>query len=88
MRCEVVFHGRVQGVGFRMTARNIARQEGLVGWVRNEPDGTVRMVAQGDHDRVGRLLSRLKEQMVSNIRRADVTEHNDKDDLNSFDIRF
>jgi len=88
MRCEIVFHGRVQGVGFRMTARSIARQEGLVGWVRNEPDGTVRMVAQGDDARVSRVLDRLQEQMAPNIRRADVTERDDSDDFTSFDIRF
>lgn len=88
MRCEVVFHGRVQGVGFRMTARSLAREEGVVGWVRNEPDGTVRMLAEGDEARVSRLLDRLQEQMAANIRRTDVSEHDDRDDFTSFDIRF
>ncbi len=58
-RLEAVVRGRVQGVGFRAYVRGWARKLGLVGWVRNEPDGTVRLVAEGDPaalDRLGRLL--------------------------------
>lgn len=44
---EVIVHGRVQGVGFRMYAGASARARGLVGWVANEPDGSVRAVAEG-----------------------------------------
>jgi acylphosphatase len=40
--------GRVQGVKYRATARHEARQRGLSGWVRNEPDGAVRIEVEGD----------------------------------------
>src|SRR5262245_4151279 len=40
-RRQIRFHGRVQGVGFRVTARAIADEFAVSGWVRNEPDGTV-----------------------------------------------
>ncbi len=46
-RLEVVVRGRVQGVGYRMYAGVSARARGLVGWVTNEPDGSVRAVAEG-----------------------------------------
>lgn len=46
-RREVTFVGRVQGVGFRATTRTIAQGFEVSGWVRNEPDGSVRMEAQG-----------------------------------------
>lgn len=46
-RLELRVRGRVQGVAFRAYARTRARQLGLVGWVRNEPDGSVRLVAEG-----------------------------------------
>ncbi|MBL0939732.1 MAG: acylphosphatase [Gemmatimonadaceae bacterium] len=42
-----VVEGVVQGVGFRWFTREQARRRGLRGWVRNEPDGTVRAVAAG-----------------------------------------
>ena len=41
MRINVVYAGRVQGVGFRATAREIAADFAVTGWVRNQPDGTV-----------------------------------------------
>lgn len=42
-----VISGRVQGVGFRYTALHEAQRLGVTGWVLNEPDGSVRLVAQG-----------------------------------------
>ncbi|WP_420454208.1 acylphosphatase [Rubrivirga sp.] len=56
---SAVVSGRVQGVGFRRYVLRWARTLGLTGWVRNEPDGTVRVVAEGDGpalDRLARLL--------------------------------
>ncbi len=46
-RLDVIVRGRVQGVGYRMYAGASARARGLVGWVTNEPDGSVRAVAEG-----------------------------------------
>ena len=40
VRKHIVFHGRVQGVGFRYTAKYLAQSLGLTGWVANEWDGT------------------------------------------------
>lgn len=48
LRLNVTVSGRVQGVGFRLSARACARQLGLTGWVRNMPDGErVEAVAEG-----------------------------------------
>ena len=41
VRKRIIFHGRVQGVGFRFTAKHLANSLGLTGWVQNEYDGTV-----------------------------------------------
>lgn len=48
---HIIFIGRVQGVGFRFTAHRMAQRHQLSGFVRNLPDGTVEMLAQGPvHD--------------------------------------
>lgn len=46
-RIAVRVMGRVQGVGFRYFARSEARRRDLVGWVRNDRDGSVSIVAEG-----------------------------------------
>ena len=48
IRKHYVFHGDVQGVGFRWRAQQAARLYGLTGWVRNDWDGTVTMELQGE----------------------------------------
>lgn len=57
-RVHVVFEGRVQGVGFRWTARSVATDLGLTGWVRNEDDyNTVTMELQGPSERIGEFFT-------------------------------
>lgn len=53
--------GRVQGVGFRAFTREQAEALGLVGYVRNVPDGSVEIVAEGEREAAARLLEILKE---------------------------
>ena len=53
------FHGRVQGVGFRFTAKNLAQSLGLTGWVENEYDGTVLMEIQGREQLIFELMKGL-----------------------------
>lgn len=58
-RLEAVVRGRVQGVGFRRYVLRWARTLGLDGWVRNEPDGTVRVVVEGGGEGLDRLTRLL-----------------------------
>jgi acylphosphatase len=55
-RARVVVRGRVQGVFFRAEARGRARSLDLTGWVRNNPDGTVEAVFEGDRGRVESMV--------------------------------
>jgi Acylphosphatases len=59
-RVTVLFEGNVQGVGFRFTTLNVARRHPVTGYVRNEPDGSVRLVAEGAEDSVLRFLDELR----------------------------
>ena len=47
-RQRYIVTGKVQGVGYRYWTHHTASMFGLKGWVRNLPDGTVELVAEGD----------------------------------------
>jgi acylphosphatase len=53
--------GRVQGVGFRWFTRRAARRQGLVGRVRNLPDGRVEIEAAGDPESLGQLEREVRQ---------------------------
>lgn len=62
-RRRIVYSGRVQGVGFRATAVDVATGHPVSGWVRNEADGTVLMEIQGDAVTIDRCLKALSTRM-------------------------
>ena len=53
--------GRVQGVGFRWFVTRSAARLGLAGWVANQPDGSVRVVAEGPDGAMDQLVALLRE---------------------------
>ncbi len=55
-RLDISVSGRVQGVGFRWHTMRQARALGLVGWVCNLPDGTVRIVVEGPREAAEAML--------------------------------
>lgn len=56
-----VVRGRVQGVGFRWFVEREAHMLGIAGWVRNNADGSVEVLAMGTHDQLLGLRSRLRQ---------------------------
>jgi acylphosphatase len=56
VRRRIVVQGRVQGVFFRASTRDMARSLGLVGWVRNLPDHTVEIEVEGSQEAVAELI--------------------------------
>jgi acylphosphatase len=56
-----VVRGRVQGVGFRWFVEREAHLLGVSGWVRNNADGSVEVLAQGTRDQLLGLRSRLRQ---------------------------
>jgi acylphosphatase len=56
-RVHVHITGRVQGVFFRASAEAEAKRLGLTGWVRNRPDGSVELVAEGSRTKLDDLVA-------------------------------
>jgi acylphosphatase len=61
IRFDAIVRGKVQGVGFRYSVLAEASRLGLVGWVANETDGSVRCVAEGPRAQLDALLDMLRE---------------------------
>lgn len=57
---EVTVFGRVQGVGYRYFCIRVAREHGLTGWVKNNPNGSVSAWLEGNHTAVQDVLDSLK----------------------------
>lgn len=60
-RIRLIIRGRVQGVWYRGSAQEIARELGLTGWVRNLGDGSVELVAEGGRPTLEALKSWCRE---------------------------
>ncbi len=86
-RYDVTFTGHVQGVGFRWTTCRIARRFDVSGWVRNEPDGTVRCVAEGDVSQLDRFIAAIQAAMTANIDDTRISRGDPRGDLDRFGIR-
>lgn len=79
--------GRVQGVGFRWFVEREAHILGIAGWVRNNHDGSVEVLAQGTRDQLSGLHSRLREgPRASRVDTVEVSEASPVDGISSFRI--
>jgi acylphosphatase len=82
-----VVRGRVQGVGFRWFVEREAHILGIAGWVRNNHDGSVEVLAQGTHDQLTGLLSRLRQgPRAARVDDVAESEAQPKNGINSFRI--
>ena len=71
---HIIFIGRVQGVGFRFTAHNIANRHQLTGYVRNLPDGSVELIAQGPPEDINDCITDIQQSFDGYIRETKTTE--------------
>jgi acylphosphatase len=67
-RLEAHFAGRVQGVGFRYAARQIAQGYEVTGRVSNLPDGRVHLIAEGVEAEVRDFLREIQSQLIHHIK--------------------
>ncbi len=83
-----IVRGRVQGVGFRWFVEREAHILQIAGWVRNNPDGTVEVLAQGTRDQLAGLRSRLQEgPRAARVDEVGESEAEPMTGVNSFQVR-
>ncbi len=84
---EVVVHGRVQGVFFRASCHEEAEQQSVVGWVSNEPDGSVRAWFEGSAEQVRSMCAWCEHGPAhARVNRVDTVEREPKE-LRAFVVR-
>jgi acylphosphatase len=82
-----VVRGRVQGVGFRWFVEREAHMLGIAGWVRNNADGSVEILAMGTHEQLVGLRSRLRQgPRAARVDAVDESEARPIAGLNTFRI--
>jgi acylphosphatase len=87
VRRRVIAHGHVQGVFFRDSVRRLAERHGVAGWVRNNWDGTVEAVIEGDEEALDRVVDFMREgPRGARVDRVDVSDEQ-PEGLAGFDVR-
>jgi len=87
VRMQVFYSGRVQGVGFRYTAKSVATGFEVTGTVRNLPDGRVELVAEGAKDELSAFGQGIRESGLEHfIQKEDVSWGEAKNEFRGFEI--
>ena len=87
-RIKAIVNGDVQGVFFRHNAKKEADALGVLGWCRNEADGSVYVIGEGEDKSVDSFVKWLREgSPLSTVENVEVTEEKPTGTENGFEIR-
>ena len=88
-RATTIFHGAVQGVGFRFTTRRlVSHYPDLTGSVRNLPNGTVELITEGDKPSIKELHSEILSRFAGYITEHHIEWNSGPRVYRTFSIRF
>ena len=88
-RVRVFYVGRVQGVGFRLTAEEIARRFGVMGWVKNLRDGRVELVGEAPESVLEQFLEEIQTGAMKRfIERVEIMWSQASDTFDDFTIQY
>ncbi len=82
------YSGRVQGVGFRFTAREVADELGVLGWVKNLHDGMVEVLAEAEEEVLKEFLERINRCFSRYIQDTDIDWLAATGEFRDFGIQF
>ena len=86
-RRVIVYSGNVQGVGFRYSTRAIAANYPIVGYVRNQPDGSVQVQTEGSKAELERFQSEIADRLSGYIRSVHTDLRPATGEFTNFEIR-
>jgi acylphosphatase len=87
-RWQVLYEGRVQGVGFRYTVSTIAKSFPVRGYVRNLPDGRVEVIVEGKNSDVDGFLGEIRAARAAGIKRETQSEVPGTEEFTGFAVRM
>ena len=87
-RYHLLIEGRVQGVGYRMSAQTAAQKIGVTGWVRNLSNGQVELVAECDFDNLKQLVDwAWQGPRFADVTNITITEQTATGEFDAFEVR-
>ncbi len=87
-RRHSLYEGQVQGVGFRYTTRAVSRSFDVVGYVRNLPNGSVEVLAEGSGEQLDKFHEELANRMSGHVEHVSHDRRTATDEFANFDIRY
>ncbi|MCD6226256.1 MAG: acylphosphatase [Candidatus Aenigmarchaeota archaeon] len=89
IRIHAYVEGNVQGVFFRSNTRNIARNLNLTGFVKNLQDGRVEVVAEGEEEKINKLIEFLKQgPEFAKVRNVDIKKEKYSGEFEDFEVKY
>ena len=87
-QAHIYYSGRVQGVGFRYTAVDLAEGLGVTGWVKNLRDGRVEIVAEAEETVLHEFLDKIRDSFGNYISDAEIEWQPTAGIFENFQINF
>ncbi len=84
---SIYFSGRVQGVGFRYSVLQVAKEFDVVGWVKNLTDGRVHLEVEGSDGEIEAFVVAIKDRMTGFVRQVERTKSERPGQFTEFSIR-
>ena len=88
IRRDVIYQGRVQGVGFRWTTNRLARDFAVSGTVENRSDGSVYMVVEGKESEIDQFMQAITTRMSTNIKSTSIQEGIASKEFQEFRVNY
>lgn len=86
---EIKITGRVQGVGFRYFVQKKAEEQNIRGWVKNMPDGSVLVMAQGDETDMNTFIDYLRiGPAMANVTHFTKNRMPEQEEFSSFQVKY